>query len=122
MKTKAVTPNGIIHITRIGPESYRLTHHSLPTQVVRGETGLVKAIGYHDEGEIEITLKSVDGSTLQLSHDARHGEGGWRASRYISGLWDESYLFFANLTCAIEATGGDPDKRNEAIRNARSAF
>jgi hypothetical protein len=122
MKTKAITPNGIIHVTRIGPETYRLTHHSLPTQVVRGEAALVKVIGYRDDGEIEITLKSVDGATLRLSHDTRHGEAGWRASRYVSGIWDEWYLFFENLSGAIEATGGDPDRRNEAIRIARSAF
>jgi hypothetical protein len=122
MKTKAITPVGTIHVTRIGPETYRLTHHSLPTQVVRGEAGLLKAIGYHDEGETEITLKSVDGATLRLSKDTRHGEVGWRASRYVSGIWDESYLFFENLSGAIEATGGDPDRRNEAIRVARSAF
>ena len=122
MKTKAITPNGTIHIARIGPEIYRLTHHSLPTQVVRGEGNLEKVIGYHDEGEIEITLQSGDGATLRLSRDTRHGEIGWRASRYVSGTWDESYLFFLNLSGAIEATGGDPDRRNEAIRIARSAF
>jgi hypothetical protein len=122
MKTKAITPNGIFHIARIGPKTYRLTHHSLPTQVVRGEASLVKVIGYLDEGEIEITLKAVDGATLRLSHDTRHGEAGWRASRYVSGLWDESYLFFVKLSDAIEATGGDPDRRNEAILIARSAF
>jgi hypothetical protein len=122
MKTKAITPNGIIHIARIAPETYRLTHHSLPTQVVRGEAGLVEVIGYLDQGETEITLKSADGATLRLSHDTRHGEAGWRASRYVSGTWDESYMFFLNLSSAIEATGGDPDRRNEAIRNARSAF
>jgi hypothetical protein len=122
MKTKAITPVGIIHISRIGPETYRLTHHSLPTQVVRGEAALANVIGYLDEGEIEITLKSVDGATLRLSHDTRHGEAGWRASRYVSGRWDEWYLFFVNLSDVIEATGGDPDRRNEAIRIARSAF
>jgi hypothetical protein len=122
MKTKAITPNGTVHVTRIGTETYRLTHHSLPTQVVRGETGLAKVIGYLDEGEIEITLKSVDGATLRLSKDTRHGKAGWRASRYVSGLWDESYLFFVKLSDAIEATVGDPDRRNEAIRIARSAF
>jgi hypothetical protein len=122
MKAKAITPVGTIHVTRIGPETYRLTHHSLPTQVVRGEANFEKVIGYHDEGEIEITLKSVDGATLRLSRDTRHGEAGWRASRYVSGRWDEWYLFFVNLSDAIEATGGDPDKRNEAIRIARSAF
>jgi hypothetical protein len=31
-------------------------------------------------------------------------------------------MFFENLSGAIEATGGDPDRRNEAIRVARSAF
>jgi hypothetical protein len=122
MKTKAITPVGTIHVTRIGPEIYRLTHHSLPTQVVRGEAALVKVIGYRDDGEIEITLQSGDGATLRLSRDTRHGEIGWRASRYVSGTWDESYLFFLNLSGAIEATGGDPDRRNEAIRIARSAF
>jgi hypothetical protein len=122
MKTKAITPVGIIHIARIGPETYRLTHHSLPTQVVRGDAGLVKVIGYFDEGEIEISLKSVDAATLRLSKDTRHGEVGWRASRFVSGTWDESYLFFVKLSDAIEATGSDPDRRNEAIRNARSAF
>ena len=122
MKTKAITPVGTIHVTRIGPDIYRLTHHSLPTQVVRGEAGLLKAIGYHDEGETEITLKSVDGATLRLSKDTRHGEVGWRASRFVSGTWDESYLFFVKLSDAIEATGSDPDRRNEAIRVARSAF
>ena len=122
MKTKAITPNGTVHIARIGPEIYRLTHHSLPTQVVRGEAALANVIGYLDEGEIEITLKSVDGATLRLSHDTRHGEAGWRASRYVSGRWDEWYLFFVNLSDVIEATGGDPHRRNEAIRIARSAF
>ena len=122
MKTKAITPNGTVHIARIGPEVYRLTHHSLPTQVVNGETGLAKIVGYLDEGEIEITLKSVDGATLRLSKDTRHGKAGWRASRYVSGIWDEWYPFFVNLSSAIEATGGDPDRMNEAIRIARSAF
>ena len=119
MKTKTITDIGTIHVTVIGAESYRLTHHTRPTRVVTGETALLAVVGTGHDGEIEVVLVAADGVTFRLSRDTRHDVKGWRASRYVGNIWDEFYLFFPNLRDAIAATGKNA---NEAIRNARMAF
>lgn len=121
MKIMTITDIGTIHVTVIGAESYRLTHHARPTRIVTGEAALLAAVGtdHDNDGEIEVVLVAADGATFRLSRDTRHDVKGWRASRYVGNIWDEFYLFFPNLHRAIVATGKNP---NEAIRNARMAF
>jgi hypothetical protein len=87
--------------------------------VTRKAPHVIRLKGPYD---IAVEPSKANDGTLRLSRDTRHGEAGWRASRYVSGRWDEWYLFFLYLSGAIEATGGDPDWRYEAIRIARSAF
>ena len=119
MKIMTITDIGTIHVTVIGAESYRLTHHTLPTRVVTGEAALLAVVGTDHDSEIEVVLVAADGVTFRLSRDTRHALKGWRASRYVGTIWDEIYQFPPNLHDAIVATGKDAD---EAIRNARMTF
>lgn len=127
MKTTASTPNGPIHITILGENSYRLTHHTRRTQTVMGEVELLAQIGIN-QGGVEIRFETKhESATILLSEDTRHGLKGWRGCRYLDigkpqKLWDEWYLFFETLHSAIEVCCKTGPAADAAIHDARRRF
>jgi len=127
MKTSANTSYGAIHITVLGENTYRLTHHTRPTETVTGETELLSVIATNDgDEEVEI-VTTHENATILLARDTRHGVTGWRGCRYLEigkpqKLWDEWYLFFETLHSAIEVCCKIGPDAEAAIHEARRRF
>lgn len=130
MKTTTRTPSGNLNIQLAEGEAYRLTGHTIPTHTVDNDPALIAEIGHDDgNGDPSIELIAQDDALVVLGQDKRHGNRGWRGSRYEMvnptnerREWDECYLFFPTLREAIELFGKTGEALEAGMTEARRQF